>query len=162
MQPEGGGDCPLVLIDYAHTPDALAKALQGARAHCRGTLHVVFGCGGERDVGKRAAMGRVAGEVADTLIVTDDNPRGEDPQRIAADIMQGIEQAGASARARVIHDRSQAIHSALEAAAASDVVLVAGKGHEAYQIVGRERRRFDDASVARAALAEWLATGGVT
>ena len=159
MQPEGGGHCPLVLIDYAHTPDALAKALHAAREHCRGRLTVVFGCGGERDAGKRGQMGRVAAEGADDLIVTDDNPRGEDPQAIVAPIMQGIEAAGAGARAQLIHDRARAISSALQQASAGDVVLVAGKGHEPYQIVGSERRAFDDASAVRAALALWRAPG---
>jgi UDP-N-acetylmuramoyl-L-alanyl-D-glutamate--2,6-diaminopimelate ligase len=161
MQPEGGGSAPLALIDYAHTPDALAKALQAARAHCRGRLRVVFGCGGERDPGKRGAMGRVAAELADELIVTDDNPRGEDPGLITAAIMQGIELAGGAARARLIHDRLQAINIALAASSAVDVVLIAGKGHEHYQIVGVEKRAFDDASVARAALGRWAGVGSL-
>jgi UDP-N-acetylmuramoyl-L-alanyl-D-glutamate--2,6-diaminopimelate ligase len=104
-------------------------------------------------------MGRVAAEGAAAIIVTDDNPRGEDPQAIVAAIMQGIQAAGASARARLIHDRARAISSALEQASAGDVVLVAGKGHEPFQIVGRVRRAFDDASAVRAALALWRAPG---
>jgi UDP-N-acetylmuramoyl-L-alanyl-D-glutamate--2,6-diaminopimelate ligase len=104
-------------------------------------------------------MGRAAAEGADELIVTDDNPRGEDPQAIAAAIMQGIQAAGASARACLIHDRARAISRALEQANAGDVVLVAGKGHEPYQIVGSERRAFDDASAVQAALALWRAPG---
>ncbi|MGA2024767.1 MAG: UDP-N-acetylmuramoyl-L-alanyl-D-glutamate--2,6-diaminopimelate ligase [Steroidobacteraceae bacterium] len=159
MQSEGGGAAPLVLIDYAHTPDALAKALLAAREHCRGRLRVVFGCGGERDVGKRSAMGRLAAELADELFVTDDNPRREDPELITAAIMQGVVAAGGAARARLIHDRAEAIHRALEASRAQDVVLVAGKGHEDYQIVGVERRAFDDAGVARAALRNWAVAG---
>jgi len=155
MQPEGGGLRPLVLIDYAHTPDALAKALHAAREHCRGRLHCVFGCGGERDPGKRAEMGRMAARDADAVIVTDDNPRGEDPQQITDAILQGIVAAGGGAHTRVIHDRALAIRGALAAAAAEDVVLVAGKGHEAYQLIGGERRAFSDATVARAALLEW-------
>jgi len=155
MQPEGGGLRPLVLIDYAHTPDALAKALHAAREHCRGRLHCVFGCGGERDPGKRAEMGRIAARDADAVIVTDDNPRGEDPQQITDAILQGIVAAGGGAHTRVIHDRALAIRGALAAAAAEDVVLVAGKGHEAYQLIGGERRAFSDATVARAALLEW-------
>jgi UDP-N-acetylmuramoyl-L-alanyl-D-glutamate--2,6-diaminopimelate ligase len=155
MQPEGGGSMPLVLIDYAHTPDALAKALHAARAHCRGRLHCVFGCGGERDPGKRAQMGRIAARAADSLIVTDDNPRGEDPAQITAAIMQGVEAAGGADRSRVIHDRALAISSALAAAAVHDVVLVAGKGHEDYQLIGGERRAFSDAAVARGALSQW-------
>jgi UDP-N-acetylmuramoyl-L-alanyl-D-glutamate--2,6-diaminopimelate ligase len=122
-------------------------------------LRVVFGCGGERDVGKRSAMGRLAAELADELFVTDDNPRREDPELITAAIMQGVVAAGGAARARLIHDRAEAIHRALEASRAQDVVLVAGKGHEDYQIVGVERRAFDDAGVARAALRNWAVAG---
>jgi UDP-N-acetylmuramoyl-L-alanyl-D-glutamate--2,6-diaminopimelate ligase len=155
MQPEGGGLSPLVLIDYAHTPDALANALHAARAHCRGRLHCVFGCGGERDPGKRSDMGRIAARAADALIVTDDNPRGEDPTQITEAIMRGILAAGGGARTRVIHDRALAIRSALAAASANDVVLLAGKGHEDYQLIGGERRPFSDATVTRAALLDW-------
>jgi len=153
MQAEGGGMLPLALIDYAHTPDALAKALAAARAHCDGRLWCVFGCGGERDRGKRAQMGRIAAAAADVLIVTDDNPRGEDPQAIAAAILQGIAAGGGAGRAQLIHDRAAAISAALEQAAASDVVLIAGKGHEDCQIVGSQRLPFSDAAQVRAALA---------
>ena len=158
MQPEGGGDAPLALIDYAHTPDALAKALQAARAHCRGRLWCVFGCGGERDRGKRDEMGRIAATLADQVILTDDNPRREDPREIVASIMQGVTAAGGAARTRVIHDRAQAIRAALTGAPADDVVLVAGKGHEEYQIVGHERRAFSDAAVVRKVLGERATT----
>jgi UDP-N-acetylmuramoyl-L-alanyl-D-glutamate--2,6-diaminopimelate ligase len=147
MQAEGGGGAPLALIDYAHTPDALAKALRAARAHCRGRLWCVFGCGGERDRGKRGEMGRIAAALADAIVVTDDNPRREDAGEIVAAIIEGVTAAGGAARTRVIHDRAQAIGSALTQAAADDVVLVAGKGHEDYQIVGSERRPFSDAAV---------------
>ena len=143
----------MVLIDYAHTPDALAKALAAARAHCAGKLWCVFGCGGERDRGKRAEMGRIAAGAADALVVTDDNPRGEEPQAIVAAIMLGVVAAGGSERARVIHDRGTAISAALAQADASDVVLVAGKGHEDTQIVGDERRPFADVACVRGALA---------
>jgi UDP-N-acetylmuramoyl-L-alanyl-D-glutamate--2,6-diaminopimelate ligase len=152
MQAQGGGRAPLALIDYAHTPDALAKALQAARAHCSGRLWCVFGCGGERDRGKREQMGRIAATLADAVIVTDDNPRREDAGAIVADIMQGIHAAGGTARARVIHERARAIGSALAEAAADDVVLVAGKGHEDYQLIGAERRPFSDAAVVLQAL----------
>jgi len=156
MQPEGGGGkLPLVLIDYSHTPDALAKALHAARAHCRGRLHCVFGCGGDRDPGKRGEMGRIAAQDADLLVVTDDNPRSEDPAVITDAILQGIAQADGLSRARVIHDRALAIRSALAAASVDDVVLVAGKGHEEYQIVGAERRVFSDTEAVRAALSQW-------
>ncbi|HEY3809706.1 MAG TPA: UDP-N-acetylmuramoyl-L-alanyl-D-glutamate--2,6-diaminopimelate ligase [Steroidobacteraceae bacterium] len=157
LQPEGGVDQPLVLIDYAHTPDALAKALAAARAHCRGRLHCVFGAGGDRDPGKRAAMGRIVAQGADLLVVTNDNPRGEEPRRITDAILEGIAEAGARERTRVIHDRALAIAAAVTAAVAGDVVLVAGKGHEDYQIVGTERRHFSDAEVARAVLHDWRA-----
>src|SRR6204780_3389313 len=112
MQVGGGAAEPLALIDYAHTPDALAKALRAARAHCRGRLWCVFGCGGERDRGKRPEMGRIAATLADEIIVTDDNPRGEDAREIVVPIMQGISAAGGAARSRVIHDRAMATRSA--------------------------------------------------
>ncbi len=161
LQPEGGAGLPLVLIDYAHTPDALSAALAAARAHCRGRLWCVFGCGGERDVGKRAQMGLIAAETADALIVTDDNPRGEDPQQIVAAIVQGVQSASRATPTRVIHDRAQAIARAIEEASVEDVVLVAGKGHEDYQLVGAERRAFSDSACVRAVLAArapWPAT----
>ena len=131
---------PLAVVDYAHTPDALAKALTALRAHCRGTLWCVFGCGGDRDPGKRPLMGRIADDLADRIIVTDDNPRGEDPGAITLGIAGGI----TAHRAEVIHDRGAAIRMALAAAAPADVVLIAGKGHEDYQIYGSERRAFSD------------------
>jgi len=147
---EGG---VLAIVDYAHTPDALANALRAARAHCRGTLRVVFGCGGDRDPGKRPMMGRTARALADDIVVTDDNPRTEDPQRIVAGILEGI---GAGAAVRVEHDRAKAIRGTLERASAGDVVLIAGKGHEDYQLIGDERRAFSDQAVARA----WFAGKG--
>ncbi len=150
MQLAGGAALPLAIVDYAHTPDALDKALRAARAHCRGRLLCVFGCGGDRDRGKRAEMGRVAESLADALYITDDNPRGEDPQRIVADIVAGLRDRD---RAQVQHDRALAIGSALTAAMAGDVVLVAGKGHEDYQLVGSERRAFSDLAQVRAVLA---------
>jgi UDP-N-acetylmuramoyl-L-alanyl-D-glutamate--2,6-diaminopimelate ligase len=153
MQPEGGGELPLVLIDYAHTPDALTQALAAARALCTGRLWCVFGCGGERDRGKRALMGSVAAAGADHIIVTDDNPRAEDSRAIVAAILEGIQASGAADRTRVIQDRRMAIRAAVAEAEASDIVLVAGKGHEDYQLVGPERRSFSDAAEVRAALA---------
>ncbi len=145
----GEGGRPLAIVDYAHTPDALEKALRNARLHCSGRLRVVFGCGGDRDAGKRPMMGRIAAELADEVIVTDDNPRTEPPGRITADILSGIEP---SARIRIEHDRRAAIRLALAHCAPGDVVLVAGKGHEAYQIYGRERRPFRDQAVVCEAL----------
>ncbi|HET9331251.1 MAG TPA: UDP-N-acetylmuramoyl-L-alanyl-D-glutamate--2,6-diaminopimelate ligase [Steroidobacteraceae bacterium] len=140
----GRGRTPLAIVDYAHTPDALAKALRAARLHCRGQLRVVFGCGGDRDAGKRPLMGQVAAELADDIILTDDNPRTEDPVRIVADIVAGIAQ-----RAPLVieHDRARAIRLALGRSVLDDVVLIAGKGHEDYQIVGTTRRAFRDQSV---------------
>lgn len=155
MEAFGGGGQPLVIVDYAHTPDALAKALRAARAHCAGQLQVVFGCGGDRDAGKRPQMGAIAATLADAVIVTDDNPRTESAQRIAADIVAGFP---AQTPVAVIHDRAAAIHAALAAARPGDVVLVAGKGHEDYQVVGHERLPFSDQAVVRAALG--LEAGG--
>jgi UDP-N-acetylmuramoyl-L-alanyl-D-glutamate--2,6-diaminopimelate ligase len=140
----GRGRSPLAIVDYAHTPDALENALRAARLHCRGQLRLVFGCGGDRDAGKRPLMGRIAAELADDIVLTDDNPRGENPQRIVADIMTGI---AAGAPLTIEHDRALAIRVALQRSAPDDVVLIAGKGHEDYQIVGAERRAFRDQSV---------------
>jgi UDP-N-acetylmuramoyl-L-alanyl-D-glutamate--2,6-diaminopimelate ligase len=134
------GDKPLAVVDYAHTPDALAKALGALREHCQGALWCVFGCGGDRDPGKRAIMGSIADDLADQIVVTDDNPRSENPQAITAAIVSGIK----SRAVRVIHDRSVAIGTALKEAQPLDVVLIAGKGHEDYQIYGETRRRFSD------------------
>jgi UDP-N-acetylmuramoyl-L-alanyl-D-glutamate--2,6-diaminopimelate ligase len=134
------GDKPMAVVDYAHTPDALAQALGALREHCKGALWCVFGCGGDRDPGKRSIMGAVADELADRIIVTDDNPRSENPQAITRAIVSGIK----SGNVRVIHDRGEAIGMALKEAEASDVVLIAGKGHEDYQIYGETRRSFSD------------------
>jgi UDP-N-acetylmuramoyl-L-alanyl-D-glutamate--2,6-diaminopimelate ligase len=152
MQPLGGGARPLVLVDYAHTPDALAKALAAARRHCRARLYCVFGCGGERDAGKREPMGRIAALGADEIVITDDNPRHEDPERIAQAIMRGVVGTEAAARTHILLDRAAAIGWALARAQAGDVVLVAGRGHEDYQLVGGERRAFSDAAVVQTAL----------
>jgi len=140
----------LAIVDYAHTPDALAKALRAARVHCRGRLRVVFGCGGERDRGKRSLMGAVAEELADDIVITDDNPRGESPATIAADIVAGMTRGKTP---RVVHDRGAAIRHALESASSDDAVLIAGKGHEQYQIEGAVRRAFSDQQVVRASYA---------
>ena len=137
----------LGVVDYAHTPDALAKALAAVRSHARGRVLVVFGCGGERDPGKRPLMGETAERFADRVIVTDDNPRGEDADGIVAMILRGIRRPG---EVLVERDRARAIDAALAEARAGDAVLVAGKGHEDYQIVGRERRPFSDRDRLRA------------
>jgi len=131
---------PTAVIDYAHTPDALAKALGALREHCRGKLWCVFGCGGDRDAGKRPLMGAVADELADQIVVTDDNPRSENPAEIIRAITGGI----TAHRARIVHDRRAAIAEALNAAGPADMVLIAGKGHEDYQIYGASRRSFSD------------------
>ncbi len=132
---------PTVVVDYAHTPDALEKALQAARLHCTGKLWCVFGCGGDRDKGKRPLMGAIAEEFADVPVVTDDNPRTEEPRAIINDILAGMLDAG---RARVVEGRAEAVTSAIMQAKESDVVLLAGKGHEDYQIVGTRRLDYSD------------------
>ena len=137
----GDGRLPLVVVDYAHTPDALEQALLALREHCRGKLWCVFGCGGDRDRGKRALMGSAAAHLADKMIITNDNPRSEDPAQIAADILAGV---GDSAAVEVMHDRSSAIAAAIRQAGADDVVLVAGKGHETTQQVGVRKLPFRD------------------
>ncbi|HEY6458461.1 MAG TPA: UDP-N-acetylmuramoyl-L-alanyl-D-glutamate--2,6-diaminopimelate ligase [Steroidobacteraceae bacterium] len=139
-----------VIVDYAHTPDALQKALAAARGHCQGRLHLVFGCGGDRDRSKRPVMGRIAATGADAVTVTDDNPRSEDPAAIVRDILSGI--TDAAANIRVEHDRAAAIRAAIAAAAPRDLVLIAGKGHEDYQIYGTSRHLFNDQQVAHSAL----------
>lgn len=149
METFGGGRAPLAIVDYAHTPDALRKALAAARAHCRGRLAVVFGCGGDRDTGKRPLMGGIAAELADDIVITDDNPRSEKPESITQGIAAGIP---AGHPYRVQHDRGRAILEALVDAGVNDVVVVAGKGHEDYQIYGDERRMFSDQKVVAAAL----------
>ncbi|GAB3508786.1 UDP-N-acetylmuramoyl-L-alanyl-D-glutamate--2,6-diaminopimelate ligase [Pseudoxanthomonas daejeonensis] len=145
----GDGTLPLVVVDYAHTPDALAQALTSLRAHAAARLVCVFGCGGERDRGKRPQMAQIAEAEADVVIVTDDNPRGEDGDAIVADIIAGFSVSGA---ARVERDRARAILDAIGQAGPDDIVLVAGKGHEPYQEVAGVRFPFDDTDVARRAL----------
>lgn len=132
---------PTVVVDYAHTPDALEKALAAARLHCKGQLWCVFGCGGDRDKGKRPLMGGIAEQLADRVVVTDDNPRSEEPQAIVADILSGLLDAG---HALAIHGRAEAVTSAIMQAKEEDVVLVAGKGHEDYQLVGNRRLDYSD------------------
>lgn len=135
---------PWVVIDYAHTPDALARVLATLEAASTGELWCVFGCGGDRDRGKRPLMGAVAADLADRIVLTDDNPRSEDPAAIVREIRAGV---GDHPRVSVVHDRRAALRTAIERARPGDVVLIAGKGHEAEQIVGRERRAFSDRTV---------------
>jgi UDP-N-acetylmuramoyl-L-alanyl-D-glutamate--2,6-diaminopimelate ligase len=144
---------PLVVVDYAHTPDALEKALSTVSAIVpdKGRLICVFGCGGDRDKGKRPLMGAVSAKYADFTIVTSDNPRTENPVAIVNDVAAGM---GNAPHHNVV-DRHQAIFEALDRAAACDVVVIAGKGHEDYQIVGEEKHHFSDVEVAAEALAVW-------
>ncbi|HQW76360.1 MAG: UDP-N-acetylmuramoyl-L-alanyl-D-glutamate--2,6-diaminopimelate ligase [Dokdonella sp.] len=142
----GSNGQPLVVIDYAHTPDALEQALTSLRAHCAGALVCVFGCGGERDAGKRPQMARIAERLADRVIVTDDNPRGEDGDAIVAAILDGFAHVDDVV---VERDRGRAIQRAIGDAGEDDVVLIAGKGHEPYQEIGGMRHAFDDLEVAR-------------
>ncbi len=129
------------MVDYAHTPDALEKALAAARLHCKGKLWCLFGCGGDRDKGKRPLMGAIAEQFADVVVITDDNPRSEDPAAIVQDILSGLLDPG---RARVVAGRAQAVTSTIMQAQPDDIVLVAGKGHEDYQIIGHQRLDYSD------------------
>ena len=144
-----------VLVDYAHTDDALVNVLSALRPLTRGQLITMFGCGGDRDRTKRPRMAQAAARFSDRIVVTSDNPRTEDPDAIIRDIMTGFPPE-ASGRVLVEPDRRRAIYAALAAAGPGDVVLLAGKGHENYQIIGQERHPFDDAVIAAEALAERL------
>jgi UDP-N-acetylmuramoyl-L-alanyl-D-glutamate--2,6-diaminopimelate ligase len=140
-----------VVVDYAHTDDALRNVLRTARDVARGRVITVFGCGGDRDRTKRAPMGEAAASLSDVVIATSDNPRTEDPESILRDVEEGLRAAGRSYLK--ISDRREAISRAVEEARAGDIVVIAGKGHEDYQITGTEKRHFDDREVAREALA---------
>jgi UDP-N-acetylmuramoyl-L-alanyl-D-glutamate--2,6-diaminopimelate ligase len=141
-----------VVVDYAHSDDALLNVLRTAREVTKGKIITVFGCGGDRDPSKRAPMGEAAGSLSDVVILTSDNPRTEDPEQILRDAEVGILKTGQVYRK--IADRREAIHQAIYEARSDDLVLIAGKGHEDYQILGRETFHFDDKEVAREALAE--------
>ena len=144
-----------VVVDYAHTDDALRNLLETARPLAPGRLITVFGCGGDRDRTKRPLMGAVAGRLSDLIVVTSDNPRGEDPNRIIEEVRRGITvdtRRDSAQRVLTIVDRKAAIAKAIEVARAGDVVLVAGKGHEKYQVIGAQTLPFDDVAVAREAL----------
>ena len=136
---------PTVIVDYAHTPDALEKALIAAREHCNGKLWCVFGCGGDRDTGKRPLMAKIAQQFADMIVVTKDNPRTEDPDKIEADIVAGFSDMN---NVGLIPDRAQAIEFAIQAAFKNDLILIAGKGHENYQIIGHQILHFSDQETA--------------
>ncbi len=157
------GPAPTVLVDYAHTDDALKRALEAARAMAKGRVIVVFGCGGERDKGKRPLMGTAAAEGADLSVVTSDNPRTEDPEEIISQITPGLEKSGlrriSVGKAKsgekgylVEADRRAAIEQAVGLAKEDDIVLIAGKGHENYQVIAAEKRPFDDREVAARAM----------
>jgi UDP-N-acetylmuramoyl-L-alanyl-D-glutamate--2,6-diaminopimelate ligase len=146
----GGAGQPLVFVDYAHTPDALDNVLRSARGHCRQALWAVFGCGGNRDTGKRPLMGASAGQWADHVLVTDDNPRFEDSAAIIADILVGCK----AGNTQVLANREQAIRHAISHASPQDCIVVAGKGHEDYQEIKGVRYPFSDRQVVLAALAE--------
>jgi UDP-N-acetylmuramoyl-L-alanyl-D-glutamate--2,6-diaminopimelate ligase len=141
-----------VVVDYAHSDDALLNVLRTAREVTKGRIITLFGCGGDRDRSKRAPMGEAAGSLSDVVILTSDNPRTEDPNQILCDAEEGIQKTGKPYEK--IADRREAIHHAIAQARTDDLVLIAGKGHEDYQILGREVFHFDDKEVAREALAE--------
>ncbi len=147
----GGDSKPLVVVDYSHTPDALEQVLSTLREHCKENLWLVFGCGGDRDAGKRPQMAAVAEKFASRIIITDDNPRNEDAQQITDDILAGFAEPD---EVIVVHDRAQAIAITINQAAANDIVLIAGKGHEDYQIVGDLRIPFSDRELVLNALKE--------
>jgi UDP-N-acetylmuramoyl-L-alanyl-D-glutamate--2,6-diaminopimelate ligase len=138
---------PTIIIDYAHTPDALEKVLQASRQHCTGQLHCVFGCGGDRDKGKRPQMGQIGQQLADKIIVTDDNPRHETSQAIIDDILNGCQLPDDDLQ--VIPDRAEAIQTAIKQAQIQDIIVIAGKGHEDYQQVGDDFLYFSDADEVR-------------
>ena len=143
------------MVDYAHTPDALANALEALRPHTPGRLICVFGCGGDRDPGKRAEMGRLAAEGADVVFFTADNPRGETLDAIARDVESGRDRARPARAAWCrLDDRREAIFAALDAARTNDLCLLAGKGHENFQILGPTTLEWDDRKV----VAEWVTT----
>ncbi|HEX7080717.1 MAG TPA: UDP-N-acetylmuramoyl-L-alanyl-D-glutamate--2,6-diaminopimelate ligase [Gammaproteobacteria bacterium] len=147
----GTAGAPCVVVDYAHTPDGLERALDAVRAPTSGEVWCVFGCGGDRDRGKRAAMGRAAAAGAEHLVLTDDNPRSEDPEQIVRDVLEGV---GAHPSVAIEHDRGRAIARAIAAAKPGDVVLIAGKGHETSQWIGTAQRPFSDRAAALDALGE--------
>jgi UDP-N-acetylmuramoyl-L-alanyl-D-glutamate--2,6-diaminopimelate ligase len=153
-----------VVVDYAHTDDALRNLLETARPLARGRLVTVFGCGGDRDRTKRPLMGAVAGRLSDLILITSDNPRSEDPQRIIEEVQRGITadtRRDSGQRPLAIVDRREAISKAIELARPGDLVLIAGKGHEKYQVIGGKVLPFDDVAVAREALARRRSNSGV-
>jgi len=148
MERFGAETDPLVFVDYAHTPDALDKVLSSLRKHCKQALWVVFGCGGNRDAGKRPQMGKIAEQWADHVVITDDNPRYENGLDIVNEILAGCR----SAKVEVIQNREQAIQKVITQAAANDYVVIAGKGHEQYQEINGVQLPFSDRQVVMEAL----------
>jgi len=152
-----------VVVDYAHTDDALRNLLETARPLAAGRIITVFGCGGDRDRTKRPLMGAVAGRLSDVILITSDNPRNEDPARIIEEIQRGITpdtRRGSDQLTESIVDRHKAIEQAVGTAIPGDLVLIAGKGHEKYQVIGSQTLPFDDVEVAQAALAHRRAGRG--
>jgi UDP-N-acetylmuramoyl-L-alanyl-D-glutamate--2,6-diaminopimelate ligase len=147
-----GEDHPLAVVDYAHTAGALEEVLRSLRVHCNGKLWCVFGAGGDRDRGKRPLMAAAAEQLADCIVLTDDNPRTEDPERIMSDIISGLQDAG---QVQVEHNRAHAISATLRAAGPDDIVLIAGKGHETVQLVGDKALPFSDRERVMAVQREW-------
>ena len=146
---------PTVLVDYAHTPDGLKNALKACRPFVQGKLICVFGCGGDRDRGKRPQMAAIAAELADSVVVTSDNPRTENPQQILDDVVTGIPDGTVLS---VDLERDKAIAQAIDQAESGDFVLIAGKGHEDYQILGTQKIHFDDREQAKRALEKKVAS----
>jgi UDP-N-acetylmuramoyl-L-alanyl-D-glutamate--2,6-diaminopimelate ligase len=160
----GPNDDVTVVVDYAHTDDALRNLLETARPLAHGRLITVFGCGGDRDRTKRPLMGAVAGRLSDVIVITSDNPRSEDPNRIIEEIQRGITadtRKDAGQRILTIPDRRDAISTAIELSKPGDLVLIAGKGHEKYQVIGDAVVSFDDVAVAREALGRRRSKSGV-
>jgi len=147
----GSNKKPLIVIDFAHTPDALEQALLVLREHCRSALWCVFGCGGDRDRGKRSMMGQIAERYSDHVVITNDNPRTEDPQQIVNDIVSGLICPWA---VEIEYDRKIAIKHVIDCAMPNDIILIAGKGHEDYQIIGKEKLPFSDIDVVVETLAQ--------
>ncbi|MFC1650672.1 UDP-N-acetylmuramoyl-L-alanyl-D-glutamate--2,6-diaminopimelate ligase [Candidatus Latescibacterota bacterium] len=138
-----------VIIDYAHTPDALENILSSVREITKGRLISVFGCGGDRDKGKRPEMGEISTRLADYTIITSDNPRTENPEDIVSDIIKGVVEKAEKSGYKTVVDRESGISEAINMARADDSIVIAGKGHEDYQIIGREKRHFDDSEIVR-------------
>jgi UDP-N-acetylmuramoyl-L-alanyl-D-glutamate--2,6-diaminopimelate ligase len=152
MEGFGGNKKPFVFVDYAHTPDALEKLLLSLKKYSQQKLCLIFGCGGNRDKGKRAEMGAIAGRYADRVVITNDNPRYEDPQQIINSILEGC----LNQDTEVIQNRTQAIQTVIKKANESDCIVIAGKGHEDYQEIKGIKHPFSDQEIVKQALQEWV------